>query len=179
MNLLRVEPFSRINDTFVRSDCIDATPVTLDVSHPLITTPPSGGINDTHFVADFYQHIALDIVTETVYNYPYARICEKTLRPMNCKRMFVIVGPANSLALLHSKGFQTFSDIIDESYDTIQDPEQRLLSVVQTIEQFCALDIDQIRSYYINNRDKFDHNWLTMKNLLRSEIAQFKEKHHV
>jgi len=179
MNLIKIEPFTRINDNFIRSSLLDATPVAQDILHPLITSGPSGGANSTHFQADFYQHVALDIVAETVFHYPYPRICEKTLRPMNCKRMFVIVGPAHCLRLLHDKGFETFGDIIDENYDTIDDPEQRLLAVARAIEQFCAIDLEQIKSYYVNNRAKFDHNWHTMKNLLRNEVEAFAKEHHV
>jgi len=175
MNIIKIDPFTRVNDNWIRTEQINASPVLADVQHPLITSGPSGG-GTTHFYADFYSKIALDIVTETAFHYPYARICEKTLRPINCKRMFIIVGPAGSLKLLHSKGFETFGDIIDESYDDIYNAQERFLSVVNAIEQFCKLDLDQIKSYYNTNRQKFDHNWHTLKNLLQSEIQEFTQE---
>jgi len=178
MTLIKLDPFTRVNDSFVQTDRVDATPVLQDVSHPLITTGPSAGANTTHYSADFYKKIALDIVTETVFNYPYPRICEKTLRPINCKRMFIIVGPAHSLKLLQSRGIMTFGDIINESYDTIENPEERFLSVVDAIDQFCKLDLDKIKNYYRNNRWKFDHNWQTMKNLLQVELQKFEQENN-
>ena len=172
MNIIKVDPFTRVNHTFIRTDRINAHAVEQDVTHPLITTGPSAGANATHFTADFYRKIGLDIVTETVYNYPYPRICEKTLRPINCKRMFIVLGPAGVLKLLHSKGFETFGDIIDESYDAIEDAEERFLAVVQAVEQFCQLDLETVKDYYRNNSQKFSHNWHTMKQLLQNEIGK-------
>jgi len=178
MTLIKLEPFTRVNDSFVQTDRVDATPILHDVSHPLITSGPSGGLNSTHFSADFYKKIALDIVTETVFNYPYPRICEKTLRPINCKRMFIIFGATGSLKLLHSRGILTFGDIIDESYDTIENPEERFLAAVDSVEKFCQLDLDTIKTYYKNNSWKFDHNWQTMKNLLQAELQKFEQENN-
>ena len=180
MTLIKVEPFTRVNDSFIQTNRVDASPVDRTISHPLITSGPSAGLiagpGTTHYFADFYSKIALDIVTETVFNYPYPCICEKTLRPINCKRMFIIVGPAHSLKLLHSRGFKTFGDIIDESYDTIENPEERFLAVVDEIERFCKLDLDQIKTYYNNNSSKFDHNWRTMKQLSQDELEKFTQE---
>lgn len=176
MNIIKIDPFTRVNDAWINTQQINASPVLQDVRHPLITSGPTGGNIATHYYADFYSKIALDIVTETAFHYPYPRICEKTLRPINCKRMFIIVGPPGVLKLLHSKGFVTFGDIIDESYDNIHNAEERFLSIVCAIEQFCNMDLAQIKLYYNANRWKFDHNWHTLKNLLQSEIQEFTQE---
>ena len=86
--------------------------------------------------------------------------------------MFIIVGAPYTLRLLHSKGIKTFDDIINESYDSIEDPEERLLSIVNSIENFCKLDLIDIKKYYINNCDKFSHNWHILKNLAQVEANQ-------
>lgn len=173
MNIINVTPQTRINDQFIYTDRIDATPVCKNIVHPLVVDGPN--TPTLRYFADFYLKIGLDIVTETVFKYPYRYISEKTLRPINCKRMFILVSSAHTLKLLHSKGFVTFDDIIDESYDSIENAEERFLSIVNSIEQFCMLDITEIKKYYIHNSWKFDHNWRTLKNLKQLEIQQFKQ----
>ncbi len=170
MIIIKTYPQTRINESFVKSGQINATPIDTSVSHPLVTGSPLD--SSARYTADFYSKIALDIVTESVFNYPYQLLTEKTLRPINCKRMFIIVGAPYSLALLHSKGFKTFDDIIDESYDRIEDAEQRFKSIVNSIEKFCALDLAQIKKYYNDNREKFSHNWHTLKNLPWAEVQK-------
>jgi len=173
MNIILLDPNTRINDKFIKTDRINASPVTKDVVHELITVGRDS--RETRKKATWYSKIALDIVTESVFNYPYPYVTEKTLRPINCKRMFVIVGAAHTLELLRSKGIVTFNDILDESYDRIEDPEDRFLAIVDCIEKFCLLDLAIIRQYYDHNRWKFDQNWHALKNLLATEIDHYKK----
>jgi hypothetical protein len=175
VNYLSVTPYTSVNDSWITSDQINATPARQDVQHPLLASENY----PTLWVADFYKKIALDIVTETVFNYPYPYVSEKTLRPINCKRMFIILGPKGQLAYLKSLGIDTFGDLIDESYDEIADPETRFLHVVQEIKKFCALDLEQIKQYYVNNKTKFDHNFQVLKNLPQREIQNFLEKYNL
>ena len=68
-NIIQITPFTRVNDLFVSAPDIDASIPTSNVSNPLITSGPNS--KDTRFQADFYKHIACDIVVETVFDYPY------------------------------------------------------------------------------------------------------------
>jgi hypothetical protein len=170
ISIIQPVPWTRINDAFVKTASINAS-VVPRITHPLVASSPNS--RRTHYTADFYSKISVDIVAETVFNYPYPVITEKTLRPINCKRMFIIVGAPHVLKLLHSKGFVTFNDIIDESYDSIADPEKRFLAIINSVEKFCALDLNEVKKYYKTNSNKFDHNWHTLKNLKQLEIKQF------
>jgi len=139
-----------------------------DVLHKLVTSPPNSA--QDRFNCDFYKNVALDIVTETVFNYPYPCITEKTTRPIANKRMFIIVGATNILQLLRSKGFETFSDFIDETYDTIVDPVDRFNSIVNSIHAFLEKPIDDIKDYYIKNQDRFEHNFQLLSRLEEIEL---------
>jgi hypothetical protein len=171
MNLLTVSPLTRINDNWIRTERINGQPVTKSVKHPIINSAANSYVS--RFAADFYSQVAMDIVNETVFHYPYPYITEKTLRPINCKRMFILFAPAGQLSYLQGLGIQTFDDIIDESYDQIKDPEQRFLAVEQAIRQFCKLGLEEIRAYYHNNQARFKHNFDVIKNLRRVEIDNF------
>lgn len=165
--------FSRVNDEFVFDDLIDATPITESIKHPLIGGQPN---DDTRFQAKFYSKFALDIVTETVFNYPYPFITEKTLRPIACKRMFIVLGPVGILSTLKSKGFETFSDIIDESYDSMINPTERFNAVVKSINLFISLPLEEIKLYYYQNQGRFENNFQTLKNLRGTELADICSK---
>lgn len=172
--IIKLLPTTRVNDLFVLSDDINATPLTKNLRHPLVTSKPND--SNTRFQADFYKHIACDIVVETVFNYPYPYISEKTLRSFACKRMLIVLGPAGVLNLLKSKGFETFNDIINEEYDNIQDPIQRFNAVVTEIKKMCNTPLDVIKTYMKKNSDKFEHNFINLKNLQELELQKIAQQ---
>jgi hypothetical protein len=161
--MLIPKPWSRVNDQFIRSNQVDATPVLHDITHALV--PPGIPNSSDVYCLEVYQHVALDIVTETVFNYPYPYISEKTYRPIVNQRMFVIVGAAGTLATLQRHGFETWSDIINEDYDAVQDPEQRFLAVVDAVTEFCQLPLKDIQHYMQHNQARFEHNYQLLLNL--------------
>lgn len=169
-NIIQLSPRTRVNDLFVCSPEIDAAPPLVSTQHWLITGGPND--KDTRFQADFYRQIACDIVVETVFDYPYPYISEKTLRSFACKRMLIVLGPVGVLKLLRSKGFETFDDIIDENYDLINDPVERFFAVVNEVNKFCNLPLDTIKLYMKTNIKKFDHNFLILQNLHDIELQQ-------
>ena len=168
--MLVPKPWSRVNDRFVRSAAVDATPTTESITHDLI--PPFEPRAGDVYQLEIYQQVALDIVAETVFNYPYVYISEKTYRPMMNRRMFVIAGAPGTLSTLHSYGFQTWGDIINEDYDTVQDPEQRLLVLVAAVREFCNLPLCQIQEFMIQHQDRFEHNYQQLVTLEQQCLAQ-------
>lgn len=171
--LLKIEPFTRVNDAFVFNDDIDASPIDESVRNLLITTPPNC-IQD-RFQPDFYQNIACDIVTETVLDYPYPYISEKTLRPISCKRMFIVLGPTGILSHLHSKGFYTFGDFINEEYDSITDSSERFFAVTNEIDRLCDRPLEEIVQYLHDNSWKLEHNFEQLMLLQNKEIEKLLE----
>jgi hypothetical protein len=86
------------------------------------------------FAIDDYDNTDFEIVLETIFDDSRLHLTEKTLRPIACAQPFLLVGTHGSLEYLRSYGFETFADIIDESYDLIVDPEQRLKAVVKSMK---------------------------------------------
>jgi hypothetical protein len=89
--------------------------------------------------ADFdlgdYCSTRFEVVLETLFDDSRLHLTEKSLRPIACGQPFILVATHGSLAYLRSYGFQTFNGIIDESYDLIEDPCQRLVAVVQEMQR--------------------------------------------
>ena len=173
-NVLKLDPLTRVHDLFVQDHRIDASPNTVNIRHPLI----SGGPNSfsTRYQAEFYQHAACDFVIETMLNYPYPYVSEKTLRPIACKRMFIVLGPVGILKILHSKGFETFGNFVDESYDAVQDPGDRFCAVNEQIHRFCDRPLEEIVQYLHDSQPKFDHNFNILKTLQQQELKEIISK---
>ena len=82
----------------------------------------------------------LHIVTESDYLPWSDRFTEKLLKPVAAGRPFLVFGPPGVLQTFRSLGFQTFADIFDESYDQIENPEQRLAAMLRTLEDLLRRD---------------------------------------
>ena len=84
-----------------------------------------------------------NIVTETVFYYDKLHLTEKIFKPIVSKQPFMLVAAPGNLAYLRSYGFKTFDGIIDESYDLIQDNDQRTAAVVDQLAWYCCLSEDE------------------------------------
>ena len=87
-----------------------------------------------------YQQCAVEVVLETLFDDSRLHLTEKILRPIACGRPFILVSTSGSLKYLQSYGFKTFSDYIDESYDDIIDPVERLTKIVTEMKRISNLD---------------------------------------
>jgi hypothetical protein len=173
MTYLTTVPFNRINESWPDIS-VSAWPIHNDIKHSLVSGLPNN--KDTKYQASFYKKIAVDIVTETVYNYPYPYISEKTLRPIACKRLFIIVGAAGTLEILHNKGFRSFPEVFDESYDTIVDPVERWHVLEKVITNFVTKPIEEIRDIVKSQSDILEKNFINLKNLQTTELGHLNDK---
>jgi hypothetical protein len=100
--------------------------------------------HDSHASADYnnqdYAQTGMEIVLETLFDDSRLHLTEKALRPIACGKPFMLVATAGSLKYLRSYGFETFSDLIDESYDLETDPVARLTAVVGEMTRIGSLE---------------------------------------
>lgn len=174
MNLLFPNPITSVNDCFVgENSVLNFDPILKDFRDPIVQGRPN---EHYRFEADFYKKIGVDIVTETVFEYPYNFVTEKSYRSVACLRPFIIVGPYQTLQFLRSLGFKTFSAIINESYDNISDPEERFIAVCNSIEQFVDRPLEQIKQDLHTISDVLIHNRVVLENLYKNELEKFKNQ---
>ena len=81
-----------------------------------------------------YNQTAYSVVAETNYDNHYSFFTEKIVKPILAERLFIAVSGQYYLRNLRSLGFKTFDGIIDETYDTIADNNQRFKLVCEQIE---------------------------------------------
>ena len=73
-----------------------------------------------------YQRCAIDVVLETLFDDHRIHLTEKIIRPIACGKPFLLVSTPGSLEYIRSYGFETFGSLIDEGYDQVKDPVDRL-----------------------------------------------------
>lgn len=108
-----------------------------------------------HFCPAWYDNTSFSVVVETCTNLS-TFISEKTFKPLAYYHPFVVWGSPFTLRYLHEVGFETFSHIIDERYDTELDNEKRLDAVCVEVNKL-LLDFKNI----FNNKqtqDILEHN---------------------
>jgi len=121
---------------------------------------------DSSASADYYcqdyVETGLEIVLETIVDDQRWHLTEKTLRPIACGHPFMILGTAGILKYLRRYGFKTFSPLIDESYDDIQDPVERMQAIINVMKCIAAMSTadklvlyQQMQTICNYNKDRF------------------------
>lgn len=115
------------------------------------------------------------IVTETVFYHDKLHLTEKTFKPIVAQRPFMLAAAPGNLAYLKSYGFQTFDQWIDESYDSIQDPDQRLQAIVDQTQRLCAMSESDLRAMHQEMKPVLEHNfnhlWTGFKHHIVNELV--------
>jgi hypothetical protein len=88
-----------------------------------------------------YTDSYFSLVTETVFDYPYSFRTEKIWKPIAIGHPFIAVANYGYYRDLHQLGFQTFGNLIDESFDQISNNTDRLERIVQIVEDLCQQDL--------------------------------------
>jgi len=84
-------------------------------------------------IYNIWQTGLFHVVNESVYYADKQHLTEKIFKPIVSMRPFILVAAPGNLAYLRSYGFKTFSEWIDESYDDIADPGERLSRIVNEL----------------------------------------------
>jgi hypothetical protein len=115
-----------------------------------------------HYISRLMPNVCLDswvsLVSETGYKDDEGTIflSEKIFKPVTCMHPFVVAGNKNSLVEFRKLGYESFSNWIDEDYDTKNDSE-RIYAAVDAIKQ-----IDKIKnkiSWYKEMKETLKHNF--------------------
>ena len=86
-----------------------------------------------------YSNTGIEIVLETLFDDTRWHLTEKSLRPIACGKPFMLAATPGSLQYLRNYGFETFSGLIDESYDSIVKPHLRLQAIAEEMQRISQL----------------------------------------
>jgi hypothetical protein len=118
-----------------------------------------GDINawtDIHFKAHLDSYF--EILFETLVDGEHKSLTEKIFKPIANFQPFIFVTFAGGLKLLRELGFKTFDGFIDETYDTIESKEDRMLAIHNEIKKLCAMSNEELHDWYWKMEDILVHN---------------------
>lgn len=123
--------------------------------------------SNNHIVADDVKHFNdsyFSIVNETKYFKHIGHLdchwfTEKTFKPISCKHPFILVSRPGSLEQLRILGYKTFSPYIDESYDEIENDEDRLEIIMNEVEKLCRYTNLEWLKFQENVQPILEHNF--------------------
>jgi len=121
------------------------------------------------------------VVTETQHEYDNPdydglHITEKTYKAL-ISQPFIIVGQYGHLKKLREYGFETYSELFDESYDLIKNPRKRLNFIVDEIERLCNMDERKLKEIYKFVLWKVDYNRNIMLNFKDDDYSNLMLEH--
>tara|TARA_Y100001963_G_C6784183_1_gene451623 strand:- start:941 stop:2269 length:1329 start_codon:yes stop_codon:yes gene_type:complete len=100
-----------------------------------------------------YLNSYFSIITETDFDMNWKpisinHITEKTIKTFLSCHPFILCGPYKSLEVLRDWGFKTFHPFIDETYDTIKDPDERMNLIKIEIGKLCDKSLLELDEWY-------------------------------
>jgi hypothetical protein len=98
---------------------------------------------DVYIRAEPYIDTYFSLVTETVFDYPYSLRSEKIYKPIAMGHPFVAVANRGFYKDLHNAGFQTYHSLINESFDQIDNHQDRLDRIAQVVEDLCSSNLNE------------------------------------
>lgn len=96
---------------------------------------------DIYLNAEPYVDTYFSVVTETVYEYPYSFRTEKIWKPIAMAHPWIAVSNTGYYRDMHNLGFKTFGHVIDESFDQIDNSQDRLDRIATVVEDLCKQDL--------------------------------------
>jgi hypothetical protein len=128
-----------------------------------------------------YIDTYFSLVTETVFEYPYSFRTEKIWKPIAIGHPFVIAANCGYYRDLKNLGFQTFSHVIDESFDLIENNQKRIEKIAAVVEDLCRQDLAQLQSQCYNvckyNQQHLADMRLKVRNEFPERFFQFLKEH--
>jgi hypothetical protein len=101
----------------------------------------------------------LHVVTETCFWENKKHLTEKIFKPIVAKQPFVLLGCAHNLQYLREYGFKTFNHWWDESYDSIENPIERMHAVVKIVDKICSMTDKELFMLLLDMQEVLEHNY--------------------
>lgn len=155
-------------------DVQDMLPLTVD-------TPDFFDDMAIHYIwealSPYYDKTLISLVTETNFEEGIFNT-EKIFRPMANRHPFILVGPKGTLAHLKELGYKTFSDYWDESYDDIEDPIERLDTIVNLCDSINNWSAKEKRIFFYKSMKETTHNYNLLESIAKENTFKRNEFWH-
>lgn len=142
----------------------------------------NGDWGEIYLKAEPYIDTYFSLVSETVCDYPYTFRTEKTWKPIVMGHPFIPAANQNYIRDLHNLGFKTWGHLIDESFDSIENNQERADRIVTIVKDLCQQDLS---AFIVSAQDVCKYNqqhYAEMRLRVRKEFPerffQFLKQHN-
>jgi len=151
-------------------------PSNVDNNSSMLDLIGNSGINYNKVLSQYYyKHSAIDIVLETVLISRTGILTEKYLNTVYGANFPIIIAMHGSVDILRKYGFDLFDDIIDHSYDTINDPYLRMTQAI--VDNRALLeDREKTIDLWNKNKSRFRSNFELIENIYANKHKLIEEK---
>lgn len=104
-----------------------------------------------------YQDHFVEIVSQTLFNRKIFGVDEKFLNSVYGSVFPILVAGAGCVTWLRNFGFDMFDDVVDHSYDLIQDPLDRLCAAVDLNRELLT-NRSRTQDLWLQNQTRFANN---------------------
>lgn len=116
---------------------------------------------------------------ELMYTNSQKLITEKVYRSVERSKPFIIFSHPGVLKYFRSQGFNTFSPVIDESYDDYDDINDRTKRILKEIKRLSSLSFEELGGMIKNLDPVFKHNIEVLRdNQSKAQNIIYKELHN-
>jgi hypothetical protein len=132
--------------------------------------------------AEPYQDTYFSVVTETVFGESdHSFRTEKIVKPLAMGHPWVAVANRGYYRDLRNLGFQTFGNLLDESFDMIDSPQDRINRIVAVVEDLCQQDLASFLESCYNFCKYNQQHLVELREQIRGEFPdrfwQFLQQH--
>jgi hypothetical protein len=93
-----------------------------------------------------YVDTYFSLVTETVFEYPYSFRTEKIAKPIAIGHPWLVAANRGFYRDIRNLGFKTFGHVIDESFDQIDNHQDRMDRIIDIVDDLCKQDLASFMS---------------------------------
>lgn len=155
--------FEKYTDSKNIENLLVKLPFDIDESDRANHGPAGFGLNefdaDLPFNPVHYRNTFISIV---MCAFPFennaCHLHSSTFNPLYCGHPIIQFGPYKHLEELKKRGFKTFNQWWDESYDNIKDPWKRLNSIFKLVKTLSKLSPSDLIEIYKSMKEVLQHN---------------------
>ena len=105
-----------------------------------------------------YADTVFNIITETTCDNNSLNLTEKSFKGIANCHPYLVIGDVNTHKHIKDLGFELYEDLIDYSFDSIDNSEIRLNSALKEVKRIYNIGGNGILEWYKKNIDKIEHN---------------------
>lgn len=122
-----------------------------------------------------YRSCLFSLITETLFfnnpditdqsnqqnmmAFPGHMVTEKTWKTVRAKHPFILATTAHTLKAFRDLGYKTFHPYINESYDDIENDEQRLIAIMDEVTRLCNMSDTETKDWLEKVHEITDYNF--------------------